>query len=441
MVEIEDNIRRSDGMQEMIGKTPSWIVRTGSVLMFIWLIILFGLAMWIRYPEVLEGTITITTATPPAELVSKANGRINFLVVNDQNVKKDEIIAFVKNSASFSEIIQLNSLVDKLQRTRLDPMTIVSLSDSIPNLANLGKVQSAFNAFVRDVGTYTVRHELNKHQVMVSHHLEQVSTLQAKEKLLMEKENVLQQELTLAEDNFSADRSLFERDLISKTEFDQSHSNLLLARRNFQSNKQLIIENRQNLQRLRSDVSELNLDDVEQKSSLVVDVKNSFNILVAELKAYKDEFIITSPIEGNVSFFDFWNNNQYVRIGERVAYIVVSSENILGKLLVKNNKFGKVKIGQRVRIKLNSYPMSEYGMLIGTVNNISKVNRENLYSVDVALSRSLVTTYHRTIPYSDEMKGIGEIVTEDLNLLQRILYSLRAIGKKEYTEEKNTPKR
>lgn len=441
MVDIEDNIRRSEGMQEMIGKTPSWIVRTGSVLMLVWLLILFGLGIWIRYPEVLEGTIVITTATPPAELVSKANGRINFLVANDQRVAKDEVIAYVKNPAAFAEIIQLNGLVRKLQTRSLTPATIIAIADSIPNLANLGKVQNAFNAFVKDVDTYKVRLDLNKNHVLVANNLEQVNTLRAKEALLIEKEGVLRQELALADENFKRDRSLYERDLISKTEYDQSQSTLLQARRNVQSNRQLIIENQQSLQHLRSNVSELTLSDAEQKISLTVEIRNSYNILVSELKAYKEEFFITSPIDGNVTFFDFWNNNQYVRIGERVAYVVAPARNILGKLLVKNNKFGKVKIGQKVRIKLNSYPMSEYGMLMGKVQNISKVNRENLFSVDVALNRSLITTYRRKIPYSDEMKGIGEIVTEDLNLLQRILYSLRSLGKKEFTEEKTVTKK
>jgi len=79
--------------------------------------------------------------------------------------------------------------------------------------------------------------------------------------------------------------------------------------------------------------------------------------------------------------------------------------------------------------------MSEYGILLGKVSNISKVNRDNAYSVDVELNHNLITTYKRKIPYSNEMKGIGEIVTEDMNLLQRIFYNLRSVGRREFAEE------
>lgn len=435
MTDIEDNIRRSEGMQEMIGKTPSWIVRTGSLLMFIWIILLFGLSLWIRYPEILEGTINITTTAPPAELVAKASGRINLLVANDEQVKRDQIIGYIKNPASFDEVIKLNGSVKLFQRIMIDPAIIPSCSDSIPNLTNLGKIQNAYNNFISNIYKYQLTYALDKNKVLVSNNLEQVTTLEKKEELLKEKEKILEQELAMMQDNFKKDQLLFEKDLIARSDYNLSQANYLQARRNIQNNRQIIIENEQNLQHLRYSVSELSMNDTEQKKSLNIDIRNSYNILISELKAYKEEFFLTSPIAGSVTFFEYWNNNQYVRTGERVAYVVVDSQNILGKLIVKSNKFGKVKIGQKVRIKLSSYPMSEYGILLGKVSNISKVNRDNAYSVDVELNHNLITTYKRKIPYSNEMKGIGEIVTEDMNLLQRIFYNLRSVGRREFAEE------
>lgn len=441
MVEIEDNIRRSDAVHEMMARTPPWIARTGSILLFVWFCILMTLSFIIKYPEILDGPINITTKTPPAELVAKANGRINLLVANNDKVSKDQIIAYIKNPASFEEVVVLNRLMPFFENLVNNPTKIRSKMDTIPNLTNLGQVQNAYNAFVTKLFAYDLTYTLEKNKKLVASNLEQVGTLERKAILLDEKDKVLQQELQLAEDNFKKDQSLYERGHISKLDYDASKTNFLQTRKNIQANRQALIENRQNLQHLTYNNNELTLNDKEQKESLNVGIKASYNILVSELKAFKEEFFMTSPIYGNVTFFDVWNNNQFVNKGDQVAFIVTDSKDILGKLQVKGNKFGKVKLGQKVRVKLNSYPMSEYGLLFGKVSNISKVNKNNVYVIDVDLPDTLITTYKKYIPYKHEMKGLGEIITENMSIIERIFYQMRSLGRKEYIGEEELQKK
>ncbi len=47
--------------------------------------------------------------------------------------------------------------------------------------------------------------------------------------------------------------------------------------------------------------------------------------------------------------------------------------------------------------------------------------------IDVALSQKLEISYHKIIPFQQEMKGSAEIVTEDLRLTERLLYQFRDI--------------
>jgi hypothetical protein len=49
--------------------------------------------------------------------------------------------------------------------------------------------------------------------------------------------------------------------------------------------------------------------------------------------------------------------------------------------------------------------------------------------LDVALSDGLQTSYKKQIIFQQEMKGSAEIVTEDLRLLERILYQFKNIFK------------
>ena len=432
MAEIEDNVRRSDAVQEMLGKTPPWIAKTGSIIVFMWLCILIGLGFWIRYPEIIEGSINITTQTPPAELVGRSTGRINLLVNNNDIVKKDQIIAYIKGSGSFDEIMHLNALMMFFDSLATDPLKIIQSIDSIPNLSNLGQVQNSYNSFVSKLHEYNIVYSLEKSKQLSDNTGEQIASLQRKEKLLIGKEKLYRQELAIMHENLKNDKHLFDRGHISKINYNESQSNYLISKRNLENNSQAMIENRQNLQNLQYSDSELILNDTEIKKTLNVDIKSAFNILYSELKTYKEDYFLIAPISGSVTFFEVWNNHQLVNKGDHVASIVVDSRDIIGKLQVNGQRFGKVKLGQKVKIKLNSFPMSEYGILIGKVSNISSVNRNDIYVIDVEMDPELITTYKKRIPFKHEMKGIGEIITADMSFIERVFYHTRKIGRKEF---------
>ncbi|WP_394332800.1 hypothetical protein [Flavobacterium pectinovorum] len=43
------------------------------------------------------------------------------------------------------------------------------------------------------------------------------------------------------------------------------------------------------------------------------------------------------------------------------------------------------------------------------------------------MPKKLETSYHKAIPFQQEMSGTAEIITEDLRLAERLLYQFRDI--------------
>ncbi|MNY58537.1 hypothetical protein D3C86_1948840 [compost metagenome] len=85
-------------------------------------------------------------------------------------------------------------------------------------------------------------------------------------------------------------------------------------------------------------------------------------------------------------------------------------------------------MGQRVNIRLANFPDREFGVLKGEIKNISLVpDKEGNLLIDVALPNGLKTSYNKQIAFQQEMKGNAEIVTEDLRLIERILYQFKSI--------------
>jgi len=92
---------------------------------------------------------------------------------------------------------------------------------------------------------------------------------------------------------------------------------------------------------------------------------------------------------------------------------------------------GKVKIGQMVNVKLDNFPYMEYGVIRVQVKNIALVPillyDERRYVLEVDFPDVLQTNYGKTLPFSQEMQGTAEIITDDLRLLDRFLQPIRAL--------------
>jgi hypothetical protein len=133
-------------------------------------------------------------------------------------------------------------------------------------------------------------------------------------------------------------------------------------------------------------------------------------------------------MEGSVSYFQIWSESQNINIGEQVFSIIPKDDNMIAKLRVPSLNSGKIKLGQKVIIRLANFPDREFGVLTGLVSSISLVpNSEGLLLLDVALPDGIKTTHEKSITFQQEMMGTADIVTEDLKLIERLLYQVRDI--------------
>ena len=159
----------------------------------------------------------------------------------------------------------------------------------------------------------------------------------------------------------------------------------------------------------------------------------SFNQLKNAIKDWELQYTFVSNLEGKVSFINLWNENQIINAGDLI-FTVNPKQNthFIARLKTPMQNSGKIKEGQKVNIRLENYPDEEFGILIGTVKNISLLPDNNgFYSVEVELktknSGTLITSYNKEIEFTQEMQGIAEIVTEDLRLIERLFYKLRGV--------------
>ena len=107
---------RSGEVQEILGGVPSRIIRYG-IFIFVAVFAIIILAAFVfQYPDILRSNIVVTTENPPADIVARSTGKIEELMVADnQKVKAGQIIALIQNPAEYKDIQKLDALIDSIQ--------------------------------------------------------------------------------------------------------------------------------------------------------------------------------------------------------------------------------------------------------------------------------------------------------------------------------------
>jgi hypothetical protein len=70
-----------------------------------------------------------------------------------------------------------------------------------------------------------------------------------------------------------------------------------------------------------------------------------------------------------------------------VSIVPVDAGKFLGRISLKMERSGEVKIGSVVNIKLSGYPYLKYGMVRGIVKSKSLVPAEDAYVIEIELPR------------------------------------------------------
>lgn len=168
--------------------------------------------------------------------------------------------------------------------------------------------------------------------------------------------------------------------------------------------------------------------DMIRRQLLKQQLENARQNLDNSIASWEQRYILKSPIDGMVTFFDVLNKYQNVSNEETIFTVVPNNqEGIMGRAILPAQNSGKVKVGQKVMIKLDNYPFQEWGSLEGKVSSISDVPKQGeqaLYAIQIEIN-SLTTSYGKSIDFKPEMQGKAEVIIEELTIMERIFYQLR----------------
>ncbi|MCT3661336.1 hypothetical protein CMT52_13275 [Elizabethkingia anophelis] len=407
----------SDFSKEILEKTPSWIITWGNSIFFIFLGILLFLSWLIKYPDIVSTQVEIASEQPPVYLVSRASGKINELnIVDGHFVRQGTWIAVIENAAKTSDIRKIDSIINQNIDLKLT---------YIPEMMKLGEVQVYYNQLIKAKRQYEYFKTYNPQSVGISSNQDRINKVINTQEEFINQKGIAKKEYELKIKENSRNRVLFDQGVISKNEFEKSQIELLQAENRFKGYNSNISNLESDKSIIRKENADLDLQKENQKIELSTNFDNALQELKAQILSWKNKYLIQAPVNGEINFFDIWRKDQYVK-NEQTLFSIIPISNTskyFARAKMPIDRAGKVKAGQRVNIKLLNYPFEEYGILEGKVNKITVVTNENVYYVTIELDKGLVTSYDKKIT-PNNLIGQAEIITDDLRLLQRFVYTL-----------------
>lgn len=427
----EDKIElKSDEIREILTRPPHWLIRWGISLIAAIILGIFVMSFFFRYPEVVQSDVTITTENPPVWIVARSTGTLKELRAGDkQPVRAGQLVAVLENPARTADVESMKKILG----------SCATLSDSLvlrldlPSDLELGTLQTVYAAFRKALSDYRSFLSLGLYERKIGAARAQLKGYESYVKHLQNQVSLNKKGIELAEKDHNREKQLYAKKLSSEVALEQSDKSLLTVRQGAEQAMTSASTARIEASRLESSITELELERQQEARRLRTDLRSAYDNLQASLKSWELTYLLCSPSGGILSYNEIWKPGQNVNTGDKVFSVVSNAPGkLIGRVKIPVEGSRKVKPGQEVNIKVNGFPYMEYGFLTGKVISVSLLANENVYSAVISLPGKLETSYHQELPFTGELAGSAEIITEDLSVARRILNPLRYVFQKNF---------
>lgn len=424
----EDIEIRSEEVQEILGTPPGWMARWGTTLAFATFIVLAWGAYWIKYPDIIEADITITTEDPPRTILSPDGGiKISdILVENNDSVGDGEVLMVFdsRDNAYYNDVMILADQLVHFDATSDSSILNFNMQNDL-RLGN-GELSQAFYDFQKSQIDYQLSLQPMASPRQSESRISQLrSGIAAQESLKLK----LAKEIDYAYRKLSRDQKRYEEQKISYDVLRNSKVNLTSLEREMQG----AVSNIKGMEFMISAIQRERSDERQDISSLqreaAINMREEFNRLKNRVDSWRTNNLVISPINGTVMYSQD-NLKEGAVIPRRIPIFIIvppDSTETIGKINLEIDGSGKVRPGQRVVVKLASYPFPEFGAMVGEVKWKARapINDEEI-PIEVTFPQGLMTNAGEKIETSRPLQGKAEIITENKSLIDWVIQGFRS---------------
>jgi multidrug resistance efflux pump len=429
--DIEDIEIRSEEVQEILGTPPPWLVRYGTLMVFVLFVTLGWMSFWIKWPEVVDDDIQISFKEPPYRLIAQQGNYIQkVLVKNNRIVKENEVLIIFRNNADYNEVLSLEDKILSLKK--FDDSTLLTFEPSrdLP----IGDLQEDLFKFLDSKNLY-IQSMLGRYESSEPNNLrKQIANTERIISLQQQVTTTLSKQIEDAQVDLRNAEHRVKVDQISQDDANKSRNRLEDLKKDLLDQEAVIKARQSEITTMRARIGEAESGAVRNVKEAANECKDSFFRLRARLETWKKNYLLVSPGAGTVQIVG--NNvseGLFVKEGdELIAVIPASGQKMVGRMNIPFIGSGKVKAHQKVIIKLENLPFQEYGTIQGEVLWKSRVthseNQKLVVPVEIDFPLGVVTSTGKSPDNNEELVGMARIITEEKRFIERVFQKVRAIN-------------
>ncbi|MCD6346508.1 MAG: HlyD family efflux transporter periplasmic adaptor subunit, partial [Bacteroidales bacterium] len=390
---------RSEEVREIIGKTPSWVIRWGTLSFALALIILIIGAIWFRYPDRIQSELTIMSGQPPIYITARTDGQLKDILVEDkQVVSNNQILAVIESADDYNAVLQLKQVADSVHLWMESSDTVALLGFVRDEELMIGSLKNELAGLVSKIANYLDYQRIGKFERKITALKREIFDSNQHYQRLFSQKQIKEEELALAQKSYLRQADLFEAGAISEVQFEDDKQVLNTFRYEFGETRAALSAQNIQISRLKQTLADYTISMQEDESTYKALIEEKLTLLQGAIREWELKYLLRSPISGRVSFTRFWSANQVVHNGESVMTVIQDSTSLItGRLLLPAAGAGKVAKGQKVLVRFEEYPYMEFGVVKGIINSISLVSDQSFYSVEVDFPAGLKSTYNLDI--------------------------------------------
>lgn len=414
-------------IQAIMGNPPGTLLKWGITVVFFVVISLLIIAYIVEYADTVPAEVVLTTENPPIELVAKVDGKIIDLEIEDKDwVEKNQLLGIVDNPAYIEDVAFLEEYLNQFDEIE-SPRKYSRIPQ--PEALVLGRIQPFYAPLEQKLSEYKDFLKRKSIWRQINAIEEQIFQIGRLNKSLKTTQSNLEGQLKLAKNNLDRFEKLLQEGAESIARKEAVEGEYLRTKRRYNDLEAEVIQNQINIENLRGRIAILEGGRKTDRSEKEAEIQSIIQVLKSQVDQWKEDYLLLSPISGQVAFTQFRSENQTVQRGQKVMTIVPKtnkndSGKIIGRAKLSLLGSGKVDTGKVVNIDFPAYPSSEYGIVKGKVIKISDIPEEGQYLIEIKLPDPMETTYGKTIKFRQGMTGQGEIITEKRRFLTRLLEKL-----------------
>lgn len=422
-------LERGLAVQELISNKPGFLIRWGITIFLLILIFIIAATWFIQYPDIVTAKAKLTSLNAPKEIIAKSDGQLVKLFVKENDtVQKDQVIGFMESTANAETVLHLSKILDSVQslfnhnkaEDAVQIFSSLSYSNSKNQEAALGELQQPYQTFIQNFivfKSYLSNGFYLRKKTML---MNDMANLQRLNTNLHRQKNLQEQDLNLAEQTYKANEQLKKDSVISAFEYRNESSKLISKKMSLPQTSSSIVSNESQQNEKRKEILELEAQIAQQKSIFI----QALNTFISQVEEWKKKYLLIAPVEGKIAFSGLVQEHQQLRSNQIICFVNTGNSEYYAEIYIPQFNLGKVRTGQQVLLKLPSYPYQEYGSLTGKIEFISTIPTDSGYLTKVALPNGFITNYNKPIQYKEGLLAQGEIITQNMRLLERFYYNI-----------------